>query len=115
MRCYYDVLGVSMTATDQEIKKAYRKLAIKHHPDKNPGDQAAEEKFKEVAEAFAVLSDPEQRKQYEFELDHPPPPPEQQQAQQQQMIDQEAVKPIDPTKKPEEGSPVAIEMEQAQQ
>jgi molecular chaperone DnaJ len=62
---YYEILGVSRTADDKEIKSAYRKLARKHHPDVNPGDKGAEEKFKEVAEAFAVLSDPEKRAQYD--------------------------------------------------
>src|SRR6267142_5108361 len=62
---YYEVLGVSRTATDQEIKSAYRRLAIRHHPDKNPNDAAAEEKFKEAAEAYAVLSDGEQRRRYD--------------------------------------------------
>ena len=60
-RDYYEVLGVSKTATADEIKKAYRKLAIKYHPDKNPGDKAAEEKFKEAAEAYDVLSNEEKR------------------------------------------------------
>ena len=58
---YYEVLAVSRTATDQEIKSAYRRLAMRHHPDKNPNDAGAEEKFKEAAEAYAVLSDPEVR------------------------------------------------------
>ena len=61
-RDYYEVLGVSKTATDEEIKKAYRKLALKYHPDYNPGDKSAEEKFKEINEAHEVLSDPEKRK-----------------------------------------------------
>src|SRR6266481_5388704 len=62
---YYEVLAVSRTATDQEIKSAYRRLAMRHHPDKNPNDAAAEEKFKEAAEAYAVLSDAEQRRRYD--------------------------------------------------
>ena len=64
-RDYYEVLGVSKTATDAEIKKAYRKLAMKYHPDYNPGDKEAEEKFKEINEAHEVLSDPEKRQRYD--------------------------------------------------
>jgi curved DNA-binding protein len=62
---YYAVLGVDKTAGTEQIKKAYRKLAIKYHPDKNPGDRQAEEHFKEVTEAYAVLSDPDKRRQYD--------------------------------------------------
>ena len=64
-RDYYEVLGVSRTATDQELKTAYRRLAVKFHPDKNPNDAAAEEKFKEAAEAYSVLSNADQRKRYD--------------------------------------------------
>ncbi|HMF55059.1 MAG TPA: DnaJ domain-containing protein, partial [Pyrinomonadaceae bacterium] len=64
-RDYYEILGVNRTATEQEIKSAYRRLAVKHHPDKNPGDNDAEEKFKEAAEAYSVLSDAEQRNRYD--------------------------------------------------
>jgi len=62
---YYKVLGVAKTATPEEIKKAYRKLALKYHPDKNQGDKAAEAKFKEISEAYAVLSDRNKREQYD--------------------------------------------------
>jgi molecular chaperone DnaJ len=64
-RDYYEVLGVSRTATEVEIKSAYRKLAVRYHPDKNPGDHEAEEKFKEAAEAYSVLSDADQRARYD--------------------------------------------------
>ena len=64
-RDYYEVLGISKTATEDEIKKAYRKLARKHHPDVNPGDKSAEDKFKEINEAYEVLSDADKRKRYD--------------------------------------------------
>jgi molecular chaperone DnaJ len=64
-RDYYDVLGVARTATEQEIKSAYRKLALKYHPDRNPGDKAAEDSFKEAAEAYAVLVDTDKRHMYD--------------------------------------------------
>src|SRR6266550_9204354 len=64
-RDYYEVLGVSRTASDQEIKSAYRRLAMLYHPDKNPNDSGAEEKFKEAAEAYGVLADGEQRRRYD--------------------------------------------------
>ena len=64
-RDYYEVLGMIKTASGEEIKKAYRKLALQFHPDRNPGDKECEERFKEAAEAYAVLSDPEKRAQYD--------------------------------------------------
>src|SRR5688500_20232883 len=64
-RDYYEVLGLSRGANEAEIKTAYRKLAVRFHPDKNPGDAEAEEKFKEAAEAYSVLSDAEQRARYD--------------------------------------------------
>ena len=63
---YYKSLGVSKSASPEEIKKAYRKLAFKYHPDRNKGDKAAEAKFKDISEAYAVLSDPEKKKQYDM-------------------------------------------------
>ena len=62
---YYEVLGVKKDSSAQDIKKVYRKLAMKYHPDRNKGDKEAEEKFKKISEAYAVLSDPEKRKQYD--------------------------------------------------
>ena len=64
-RDYYEVLGVDKNASEDDIKKAYRKIAIKYHPDRNPGDKTAEEKFKEAAEAYDVLHDPQKRQQYD--------------------------------------------------
>lgn len=71
-RDYYEVLGVDRAATPAEIKRAYRKLAVEHHPDRNPGDAEAEEKFKEMAEAYQVLSAPEKRAQYDRFGHHAP-------------------------------------------
>ena len=64
-RDYYEVLGVSKSASADEIKKSYRKIAMQFHPDKNPGDKAAEEKFKEAAEAYDVLSNSDKKAQYD--------------------------------------------------
>jgi DnaJ-class molecular chaperone len=64
-RDYYKILGVGRTASEKDIKSAYRKLARKYHPDVNPGDKAAEDKFKEIGEAYEVLSDPEKRRRYD--------------------------------------------------
>ena len=64
-RDYYEVLGVARHAAESELKSAYRKLALQHHPDRNPGDKGAEERFKEAAEAYAVLSDPQKRAAYD--------------------------------------------------
>ena len=64
-RDYYEILGAHREATDDELKKAYRKLALQYHPDRNPDDPSAEEHFKEVSEAYAVLSDPQKRKAYD--------------------------------------------------
>jgi molecular chaperone DnaJ len=65
MKDYYEILGVSRDSTEEEIKKAYRRLAFQYHPDRNPGNKEAEEKFKEINEAYEVLSDPEKRRRYE--------------------------------------------------
>src|SRR5258706_12505157 len=64
-RDYYEVLEIARNASDDEIKKSYRRLAIKFHPDKNPGDKAAEEKFKEIGEAYEALGDPQKRAAYD--------------------------------------------------
>src|SRR6188768_4143390 len=64
-RDYYEILGVIKTSTPEEIKKAYRKVAIQFHPDKNPGNKEAEEKFKEAAEAYEILSDSDKKAQYD--------------------------------------------------
>ncbi|HNY73403.1 MAG TPA: molecular chaperone DnaJ [Syntrophales bacterium] len=63
-RCYYEILSVSRNATEEDIKKSYRRLAMQYHPDRNPGDREAEERFKEAAEAYEVLSDPQKREIY---------------------------------------------------
>ena len=64
-RDYYEILGVERDATDQQIKSAYRKLALQHHPDRNPNNQEAEERFKEAAEAYAILADRDKRGVYD--------------------------------------------------
>lgn len=70
-RNYYKILGVSESAAAEEIKKAYRQLALQFHPDRNPGDKESEERFKEISEAYGVLIDPEKRKRYDFALQTP--------------------------------------------
>ena len=64
-RDYYEVLGVGREATENEIKKAYRRLAVKYHPDRNPDDQSAGEKFREATEAYEILKDPQKKQQYD--------------------------------------------------
>ena len=64
-RDFYDVLGVSKNASPEELKSAYRKLAVKHHPDKNPDNKASEDKFKEAGEAYGILSDQEKKQNYD--------------------------------------------------
>jgi len=64
-RDYYEILGVKRDASEQELKKAYRQLALKHHPDRNPGSKPSEEKFKEINEAYEVLSDSQKRHRYD--------------------------------------------------
>lgn len=64
-RDFYEILGVSKSASADEIKKAYRKVAMQYHPDRNPGDKAAEEKFKEAAEAYEILSDTDKKAKYD--------------------------------------------------
>ena len=64
-RDYYEILGIRKNASGEEIKKSYRRLALKYHPDRNPGDKETEERFKEAAEAYEVLRDPENREIYD--------------------------------------------------
>lgn len=71
---FYSILDVNQTATQEEIKKAYRTLAIKYHPDKNPGNKKAEEKFKEIAEAYTTLSSSQKRRAHDHYIGHPSPP-----------------------------------------
>ena len=64
-RDYYDILGLSKSASDSEIKSSYRKLAMKYHPDRNPGDKKAEDKFREIAESYEILKDPQKKAAYD--------------------------------------------------
>ena len=64
-RDFYDVLGINKSSSPEQIKTAYRKLAVKHHPDKNPGNKASEDKFKEASEAYGILSDQEKKQNYD--------------------------------------------------
>ena len=64
-RDYYEILGLSKSASDSEIKSSYRKLAMKYHPDRNPGDKKAEEKFKEISESYEILKDPQKKAAYD--------------------------------------------------
>ena len=68
-RDFYDVLGVNKNASPEELKSAYRKLAVKHHPDKNPGNKIAEDKFKEASEAYNILSDQEKNRNFSSSFD----------------------------------------------
>ena len=65
MKDFYEILGVDKSSSSEEIKKSYRKIAMKYHPDKNPNDKEAEKKFKEAAEAYSILSDPTKKNQYD--------------------------------------------------
>jgi DnaJ-class molecular chaperone len=65
---YYDILGININVTEEDVRHAYRKLAFQNHPDRNPGDNSAANKFKEITEAYEVLIDPETRKKYDFKL-----------------------------------------------
>ena len=71
MENYYSILNVSNNADEDQIKQAYRALAMKYHPDKNPDSKAAEEKFKRISEAYSVLSDPQKRREYDFTMSNP--------------------------------------------